>query len=158
MAGQTILERDLAWLRGLHDELWEDKWQSNRFRAGYVKVERPRRLTDAEWTRVRAILEEHSLPVTMTNTRFGFGVGMIIMEPEREWIYPGVEAESAPETITMISQEHLPESESTFEHDSRIMFDDGWRCFEPLTHRDVNVERLRRCQLKEPGTKGDYAY
>ena len=158
MAGQTILERDLGWLRELHGKLWEDKDEHSRFGSRTVKVALPRRLTDVEWAHVRAVVEEHHLPVTMVNTRFGFGVGMFIYGPEREALYPGVEEETKPEAITMVSQAHLPESESSFEHDNRIMFNDGWRCFEPLTHAEPNFDRLRRCQLKKPGTKNDYAY
>jgi hypothetical protein len=156
---KTIDERDIEWIRGLDKELWEDKWMSDRFRSGYVKNELPRRLTDEEWTRVKEIVARQHLPVTMSNTRFGFGVGLVIFEREREWIYPGVEEESRPPALTMISQSHLPTSESTSDcADKRCLFEDGWRCFEPLTHAQDNFEILRRCQLKEPGSKGDYAY
>jgi hypothetical protein len=157
---KTLRERDIEWLRELDGELWEDKWMTDRYRGGrYVKTELPRRLTDEEWRRVKSIVERQRLPVTMSNTRFGFGVGLVIFEPEREWIYPGVEEESRPPALTMISQSHLPKSESSFDGaDKRCLFEDGWRCFEPLTHAQDNFEVLRRCRLKEPGTKGDYAY
>lgn len=139
--------------------MWKEEWQSDRFRSGYVMTERPRRLTDEEWGRVRRIIEDQHLPVKMVNTRYGFGVGMVIYEPEREWIYPGVEDESRPPTLTMVSQSHLPTSESTSDcDDRRIRFDDGWRCFEPLTHADGNLEVLRRCQIEPPGRKIDYEY
>lgn len=158
-AGKTILERDLEWLRKLDAELWKEEWMSGRFRSGYVRVELPRRLSDDEWARVRKIVDDHRLPVTVVNTRFGFGVGMVIYEPEREWIYPGVEEESKPGVLTMISQSHLPESESTSDcSDRRIKFEDGWRCFEPLTHSRPNLEVLRRCHLREPGPMGHYVY
>ena len=155
MAGQTILERDLEWLRKLHDELWEEVWQSDRFRSGYVKNERSYRLTDDQLVRVREIIEQHRLPVTMRNTRFGFGVGMMIFGQERAWLYPGVEEESQPEAITMISQSHLPESEC---EGDRGKFDDGWRVFEPMTHAEPNVALLGRCGIDPPENKGHYVY
>ena len=159
MAQQTILERDLKWLRELHDDLWKEVWESHRFGGGFVKQELPHRLTDDDFARVRAIIDTHRLPVRMTNTRFGFGVGMVIHEPERAWLYPGVEEESTPEVITMISQSHLPPSESTSGCDNkRTTFDDGWRVFEPMTHAEPNVALLERCGFKAPKDKGHYVY
>jgi hypothetical protein len=160
---KTVHDLDLEWLRELDRELWEEKWTYRRTgryaERVLVKNETSRRLTDDEWSRVKRIVGDYRLPVTMASTRFGFGVGMVIYGPEREWLYPGVEEESRPEAVTMISQSHLPRSESTFDgEDKRIKFDDGWRCFEPLTHAERNLEILGRCRIKAPGRKIDYEY
>lgn len=151
----TTLEEDLAWLRSLKDRLWEERYERS---LGRRMIEKYERLTDEELTRLHEVILRWDLPVRMITTQFGFGVGILIHEPENCAVYPGAEEATVPDPIVCISQGHLPLSQSTFEGQDRITFDDGWRVFSELTHRDQNVEILRRCNLPEPQSKGAYEY
>lgn len=148
-------DQDLDWIRAFNERFWEERFDA---KMGEWMAEKPERLDDEEFTRLHEIILRWDLPVQMTNTGFGFGVGLVIFEPEKPAIFPGTEDATIPDAIACVSQSHLPPSHSTFEHDDRIRFDDGWGAFEPLTHRDGNLEILRRCGLPEPRPKGDYVY
>lgn len=155
---------DLEWLRALHPRLWVERETVDHYnlsgtsaRRKYL-VESGERLTEAELTRLHEIVLRCSLPVTMCNTKFGFGVGIMVHEPEPPPTYPGAEELETPCVMVMISQEHLPLSQSSFERQDRILFEDGWRVFSPLTHSDTNREIVRRCRLPAPLSKGHYMY
>jgi len=155
-------EQDLEWLRSLDPRLWERKEETEYYNGSsgkrtktYAKYER---ITDDELTRVFEIVLKLNLPICMYSTEFGFGVGLGIHEPEKPSLFPGTEEETVPDLIVVISMQHLPLSQSTFEAKDRITFDDGWRVFSELTHRDQNLDLVKRCGLPEPKGKGHYAY
>lgn len=148
-------EQDLDWLRSLKDRFWEERRDP---KTGKWMAEKYERLTDDELTRLHEVILRWDLPVRMINTRFGFGVGIVIHEPEKPAIYPGVEEATIPDPIVCISQSHLPLSQSTFDAKDRITFEDGWRVFSELTHRDQNLAVLARCNLPKPESKGAYVY
>lgn len=151
----TEQEQDLEWLRGLKPRLWTQKHDPRRGPWMSANYER---LTDDELTRLFEIVLKHGLPVGMCNTEFGFGCGIAIHEPEKPALFPGVEEETQPDLLVIVSRQHLPLSQSTFEAKDRLTFDDGWRVFSELTHRDQNVELLKRCGLPEPAPKSAYEY
>jgi hypothetical protein len=158
------MDADLDWLRSLEPRLWVEKETTDYYNMSGTSARRKylaesgERLTEEDLTRLHEIVLRRSLPVQICNTKFGFGVGLVVHEPERAPLYPGLEAEEKPEVLVVISQEHLPLSQSTFEPPDRIMFDDGWRVFSPLTHSDENKALLQRCGLPKPEPKGHYEY
>lgn len=159
----STIDEDLLWLRELHNKLWVlEKARSRHNGAINLRKmwteRRGERVTEQEFTKLLEIVLRWDLPTQMCSTSYGFGVGLVVHEPEQPPIYPGAESETKPEVLAVISQEHLPLSMSTFDPPDRITFDDGFRVFSEVTHSDRNKELLRRCGFEEPQPKGFYDY
>lgn len=157
-----MLTEDVEWLRALQGRLWVLRETTEHYNGSAAPrkwwAESGERMTEEELTRLHEVVLRNDLPVEMCNTSFGFGVGMVVREPEKTPVYPGTEEATVPETLAVVSQAHLPPSESTSDAGDRITFDDGWRVFSALTHSDHNREILRRCGLEAPKPKGHYVY
>lgn len=147
------VEHDLAWMKHLDKTLWR-KLEADQF--GHVHLTETRRLEESELQRILNIVATHRLPVTMHSACFGFGVGIMIHEPEPPAKYPGVEEK--PAAVLFISKDHLPLSEAKSSMRDRTTFDDGWRVFSPLSHSDDNRSLLRRCGFPDPESRTAYSY
>lgn len=152
------LKDDLDWLEAQHTRLWLPEKHSDLFRGRVIARESGERLTEDDLTKLFEVVLRHGLPVQMCNTSFGFGVGILVHEPEKAVPYPGTEDACRPDILLVVSQDQLPLSQSSFERKDRILFEDGWRVFSEITHSDRNRETLQRCGFDPPRSKGHYVY
>lgn len=146
------LEEDLQTLRDFHEELWVTRYVRSR---GQVRAPAQIRITEKDFTKIVEIVLRWDLPTRMISTQFGFGVGIVIHEPEPPPLYPGIVNDPAP--LLEVTQDHLPESMAISDL-GRITFDDGFRVFSEITHSHRNKAILRRCGFREPQPKGYYDY
>jgi len=143
----------VEWLRELNLRLWRAKETRARRGASWGVEERQVVLSDAEWSEMLRVIEEVDAPVSVVNVSFGFNIGMVVFEPEREALYPGVEDHSRSRAVLFVSAQHLPHSGN-----DRVSFDQAWDIIAPLVMMDKNLENLRRCGLPQPSSKGELVY
>lgn len=140
------------WLRELDLRLWRIKEMRGRRGPSWFLEERHGALDNAEWSELLRVVEEVEAPMSLVNVSFGFNIGMVVYEPEKKALYPGVEEYARSSAVLVVSAQHLPHQSG------RVSFDEAWDTLSPLVMMDKNLERLRRCGVPQPPSKGQLAY
>ena len=148
-AARDQLAEDIDWLRQLDDMV------RHHGRHPFCMPEK-RSLLPSELTNVFEIVLRHNLPVVLHNNNTGIAMSIHEIPPKAQC--PGIRAKDLrPKTVLFLTQHHLPLSEAK-KLDDRTTFDDGWRVFSQLSHRDGNTEMCKSCGLDEPKDKSHYVY
>jgi hypothetical protein len=141
---------ELAWIRRLSDEIWdehEDEIRANL--SGHVTRRKyrteKRKLADGEFKRLKKLIRAHELPCLPGGGTFGFGFSLTVCAHS----VPGIE----PDALIRITGEHLPGIEAGQQNWSKI-----WDTFEPFTHSPRNRELLAFYGLEAPRERGYYEY
>lgn len=125
---------------------WEDcydaHWGTRRVARRDVQ------LSKTAWELLKRVIDETPLPITLTNTSFGFTVGIAIWT-EAEEPFPGAFVQS--KALFILDPHFLPGC-------PQQSFDYAWNALSPLVRRPKNIELLKQSKLELPRAKGDYAY
>jgi hypothetical protein len=137
----------VSYLRSLEQQIWTSTWvwQSygrRRERVQTHSVTRP--LTLEEWAEIKRIVKAESLGAVMTNSDYGFSLGLFIVKaPE----YPDLPYEE----IISLTRDHLPE-------ELKKDWNAVWDTFSELTHDEANLSVLKFCKIDMKLNKGHYEY
>ncbi len=145
---------NIQWLKLLQADIWTIPPASPH--SLYNIPYESRRLSQAEWDQVTAILQAHHLPCSMNNACMGFGCSIVLYEEPLNH-YPGVEMR--PTSILEITKDHLPipvRDKDSKQSPDRTTFEDGWEAFSPYTHSEANKALLALYKMEAPKSKGYY--
>lgn len=135
-----------AWVEALDAAIWT-RHEGDRIGPWASET---RELTEAEVMRLWKIIRRHELPCVMTNTAFGFRVGMVVYD-HAETV--GVR----PEAIILVSGTQMP-GQLHRSRDRSREFKEEFAFFERFTHAEENRQLLGYYGLPEPMSMGHYDY
>lgn len=148
---RALSTKNLAWLKKLAAEIWEEHTDVNYANLSGRKFEtkrysEKRRLAPDEWTKLQQLIRRHELPCLPGGGTFGFGFSLTVCGHS-----PLPEAK--PDTLIVVTGQHLPDILPGHQHWGEI-----WAAFEPFTHSPRNRELLEFYGFEAPRERGYYEY
>lgn len=144
---KPLTEVDRAFLKATEERLWVRRESYHRVDGHRVRYD-PQQVTigEGDWGRIRKLIEDHDLPVSLSNASFCFGICLNI--------YDHATPPDSPRNICSVSGEHLP----GYDDKKRNDFEYGWAAFEPIAKRARNAELLDFYEMPPIEEKSRYAY
>jgi len=139
-------------LKDLQNAIWEEKPVATR-RFGRPTtgkiMELRRKLSACEWGTLKTVLQVEEVVCQMENSRFGFGLALIVFEPP---VCPG----APPVCLFFMEDDHLPRDDK--EGTAAERWDAAWDAFCELTLSERNIALAEFSGFPPQKSKVHYEY